>query len=48
VKAAEEVFYLSMETLTSRSGLSQLGPHSSQASEDTESIIHGGSDGKTD
>jgi hypothetical protein len=27
VKAAEEAFYLSMETLTSRSRFSQLGPH---------------------
>jgi hypothetical protein len=28
VKAAEEAFYLSMETLTSRSRFSQPGPHS--------------------
>jgi len=47
VKAAEDVFYLSMDTLTPRSGLSPLRPHSSQASENTESIIHGGLDEKT-
>jgi hypothetical protein len=40
VKAAEEAFYLSMGTMISSSGLFQLGPL--RASENTESIIHGG------